>query len=117
MGVDEIRQICLSLPASQECFPFNETTLVYKVAGKMFLLIDIESPNQVIIKAAPEMAIDMREEFDWVLQGYHMSQKHWVTLELDKANNYSLVKDWILDSYRLVYNGLTQKKRREIEDR
>ncbi|NBV67290.1 MAG: MmcQ/YjbR family DNA-binding protein [Flavobacteriia bacterium] len=117
MGVDEIRQICLSLPASEECFPFNETTLVFKVAGKMFLLIDIDSPNQVTIKAAPEIALELREQFDWVLPGYHMSQKHWITLELEKANSHFLVKDWILNSYGLVYKGLTQKKRAEIEGR
>jgi predicted DNA-binding protein (MmcQ/YjbR family) len=46
-----------------------------------------------------------------------MSQKHWITLELEKANSHFLVKDWILNSYGLVYKGLTQKKRAEIEGR
>ena len=41
MDIFELREFCLSLPATEETTPFDETTLVYKVAGKMFLLTDM----------------------------------------------------------------------------
>lgn len=41
MDILELREYCLALPLAEETTPFDETTLVYKVAGKMFLLTDM----------------------------------------------------------------------------
>ena len=38
MDVLTFRDYCLSLPMAEETTPFDETTLVYKVGGKMFAL-------------------------------------------------------------------------------
>ena len=43
MDIEQIREFCLSLPETSECFPFDETTLVFKVAGKMFLYTSLEA--------------------------------------------------------------------------
>jgi predicted DNA-binding protein (MmcQ/YjbR family) len=40
---EEIREYCLAKKGVTEGFPFNETTLVFKVGDKMFLLMDLES--------------------------------------------------------------------------
>ena len=40
MNIEEIREYCISKPAVTEGFPFNDTALVFKVAGKMFALLD-----------------------------------------------------------------------------
>jgi len=37
MNIEEIREYCLAKPAVTEGFPFNDTALVFKVAGKMFV--------------------------------------------------------------------------------
>ncbi|MDZ4663482.1 MAG: MmcQ/YjbR family DNA-binding protein [Bacteroidota bacterium] len=40
---------------TEECFPFNETTLVFKVVGKIFLLVDIHSrPLSFNVKCEPQ---------------------------------------------------------------
>ena len=36
MDVLAFRDYCLSLPFTEECTPFDETTLVYKVGGRMY---------------------------------------------------------------------------------
>ena len=41
MDILELRTYCLSFPESEETTPFDETTLVYKVAGKMFAMTDM----------------------------------------------------------------------------
>jgi hypothetical protein len=41
MDILELREYCLALPLAEETTPFDEMTLVYKVAGKMFLLTDM----------------------------------------------------------------------------
>ncbi len=41
MNIEEIREYCITKPAVTEGFPFNDTALVFKVAGKMFALLDL----------------------------------------------------------------------------
>ena len=36
MNIEEYRDYCLSLKGSEECFPFGDDTLVYKVLGKVY---------------------------------------------------------------------------------
>ena len=43
MDVLAFRDYCLSLPLTEECTPFDETTLVYKVGGKMYAYADMEN--------------------------------------------------------------------------
>lgn len=53
MDIFELREFCLSLPATEETTPFDETTLVYKVAGKMFLLTDMTDSRWINVKCDP----------------------------------------------------------------
>lgn len=34
MDILELRRYCLSLPLAEECTPFDETTLVFKIGAK-----------------------------------------------------------------------------------
>ena len=51
---DWVQQICESKAMVTAEFPFNETTIVWKVAGKMFCLGDIESFQSIALKCDPE---------------------------------------------------------------
>jgi len=42
MNIEKFRDYCLSLKAVTESFPFDETTLVFKVMGKMFALLNTD---------------------------------------------------------------------------
>jgi predicted DNA-binding protein (MmcQ/YjbR family) len=42
MNIEDFRLYCLSKKGVTESFPFDETTLVFKVMGKMFALTDTE---------------------------------------------------------------------------
>jgi len=41
MNIKVIREYCISKPGVSEEFPFNDTLLVFKVAGKMLALLDL----------------------------------------------------------------------------
>jgi predicted DNA-binding protein (MmcQ/YjbR family) len=41
MNIEEIREYCISKEFVEETFPFDQDTLVFKVMGKMFLLISL----------------------------------------------------------------------------
>ena len=114
MNIEEFRTYCLSKKGAIESFPFDETTLVFKVMGKIFALTDIADEFCINLKADPEQVVIMREHFDAVLPGYHMSKKHWNTIIMDRSPGDDLITQWIDDSYFLVVRNLTKKQQQEI---
>jgi len=110
MNIEELREYCILKPLVTEEFPFDENTLVFKVAGKMFALTDLEEDFTVNIKCDPEKAIELRENYpDSVLPGYHMSKKHWNTIDITGSISDKLIYQWITDSYNLVFKSLPKK--------
>ena len=48
MNIETIREYCLSKKGVTEGFLFNNTALVFKVAGKMFALLDLSEDSRGI---------------------------------------------------------------------
>jgi predicted DNA-binding protein (MmcQ/YjbR family) len=112
MNIETLREYCLSKKAVTEDFPFGETTLVFRVEGKIFLLVALDaSPLQFNAKCDPEKAIELREAYDAIQPGYHMNKKHWNTVIIDGSVSTSLLKEMINDSYNLVVQSLPKKTR------
>lgn len=117
MNIEQIREYCLKKKGVTEEFPFDEETLVFKVAGKIFLLASLETiPLQINLKCDPEKAIELREEYDSVQPGYHMNKKHWNTIIIDGTIPINKIFDWIDDSYLLVVAGLNKNERKMLKD-
>ncbi|MFD1293417.1 MmcQ/YjbR family DNA-binding protein [Lutibacter holmesii] len=115
MNIEEFRTYCLSKKYVTESFPFDETTLVFKVADKMFALSGLDrQPTQVNLKCDPEKAIALRETYEDIIAGYHMSKKHWNTIIIDGNISNELIVELINHSYDLVVKGMTKKKQREL---
>ena len=115
MNVEDIRLYCLKKKAVTESFPFDETTLVFKVAGKMFALLSIKkSPLAINLKYDPDDAQLLRSQFEAITPGYHMNKEHWNTIILDGSMDIGLVKKLMADSYSLVVKKLSKQKRREL---
>ncbi len=110
MHIDEIREYCLSKSGVEETLPFGPDTLVYKVLGKMFLLMGLDSEELAFnVKCDPDRAIELREQYNCVQPGYHMNKKHWNTIYVDGSVSSKLLKAWIDDSYALVAESLSKK--------
>ena len=77
MDILELREYCLALPLAEETTPFDEMTLVYKVAGKMFLLTDMADFRWINVKCDPDRAVELRDRYAEVKEGYHMNKRHW----------------------------------------
>ena len=97
-----------------EGFPFDDVTLVLKVGGKMFALLSLDGEPTANLKCDPEKAIGLRETFSAIIPGYHMSKKHWNTLQLGGPLTDTLVCELIDHSYNLVYDSLPRKVKNEI---
>jgi len=116
MNIEQIREYCFKKKGVTEEFPFDEETLVFKVAGKIFLLASLESiPLQINLKCDPEKAIELREEYESVQPGYHMNKKHWNTIIIDGTVPARKVFEWIDDSYNLVVSGLKNSEKKLLE--
>lgn len=105
MDIESLREYCLSLDDVTEGFPFDQTTLVFKVNGKMFLLTDLEGPLSINVKCDPEKAVELREHYNCVRPGYHMNKKYWNSVDVDGTIADNILKDWINHSYSLVVKG------------
>lgn len=116
MNVEEIREYCLSKKGVEESFPFDETTLVMKVLGKIFIFIPLERSHSISLKFPPEDVEDLRDRYPEVTSAYHLSKKHWNALSLDGALSPKQIKDWIDQSYYLVVSKLPKKYKETLNE-
>lgn len=109
MDIEALRSYCLSFPFVSEALPFGPDTLVFKVGGKIFLLVGIDDYQSINVKVNPDDALIQRETYQGILPGYHMNKKHWNTIMIHSDVSNSVIKSLIKDSYDLVFNGLSKK--------
>ncbi len=97
-----------------ESMPFDDSTLVFKVGGKMFALVGLKEFKFVNLKCDPHRAIELRAEFDTIRPGYHMNKQHWNSVYLHDGLAQELVLDLIDHSYELIFSSLSKKLEAEI---
>ena len=103
MDIIEICDYCLSLEGAEQTFPFGPDVMVFKVQGKIFLLVPLDTRDlRFNVKCDPERAIELRERHACVLPGYHMNKKYWNTVVVDGSIRTTELKSWIDHSYELV---------------
>ncbi|SFT62382.1 Predicted DNA-binding protein, MmcQ/YjbR family [Lishizhenia tianjinensis] len=115
MNIEEIRTYCLQKKSVEESFPFDAETLVFKVAGKMFALMALEKGDGVNLKCDPERALELRDRYEGVLPGYHMSKVHWNTVKINSDVPDALFFELIDHSYELVVQKLPKKIQKTLE--
>lgn len=111
MNIEDFRSYCLSKPFVTESFPFDETTLVFKIAGKMFAVTDLNESFAITLKCDPEKALFLREHYPAILPARHFNKKHWNRLEIDGSLTDEMIKELIDHSFSLEVNSLPQKKK------
>jgi predicted DNA-binding protein (MmcQ/YjbR family) len=108
----QLRDYCLSLAGTEETFPFNPETSVFKVGGKMFALSALGSESlRVSLKCEPQLAEALRAEHAAVIPGYHLNKRHWNTVILDGSLSDEAVREMVEDSYDLVVSKLPKAER------
>ena len=108
MNIDPhlLTEYALSKNGAEECFPFGDDTFVYKLNGKIFMLLSQDDGVvNMNLKCDPEEAVSLREQYPGVIvPGYHMNKKHWNTVHFFEGAGlkFSFVKQLIDNSYDLV---------------
>lgn len=124
MTLDSFLDYCMAKPGVTQEYPFNGDCAWLKVAGKMFALVNVSEMKMGIeevpsfyfanLKCDPEKAIELREEFEAIEPGWHMSKKHWNTIYFDRGIKDSMIRELIDHAYELVYNKLPEKVKKEL---
>lgn len=109
MNVEEIRNYCLSLPLATEDFPFDETTLVFRVLGKIFAMIDLEDTQWFVLKCDPELALDLRDRHPEIKGAWHMNKKYWNQVDIFGTLPSVQIVQMIDHSYSEVVKKMTVK--------
>ncbi len=115
MNIEDLRDYCLSKAGTAEDLPFDQHTLVFKVMGKIFAITSLADEDlSVNLKCEPAQAVELREQYPEVIPGFHMNKKHWNTVDFAGSLPPKLLYGMIDDSYDLVVQGLSGKKREEL---
>lgn len=102
MDIESVREYCLSLPLATEDMPFDESTLAFRIGGRIFAMIDLERTEWFVLKCHPDRALELRERYAEIAPAWHMNKKHWNQLNLYGALPNELVRSLIRHSYALV---------------
>jgi predicted DNA-binding protein (MmcQ/YjbR family) len=105
MNIEEVREYCISLPDVTESFPFNDTALVFKAAGRIYAILDLsEDERGISLKCDPELAIELREQHPEITPAWHLNKKHWNGVNLKGNLREKQLKEWIRHSHSLIVN-------------
>ena len=109
MRLERLRTFALSLPHTTWVKQWGEC-LVYKVAGKMFLIIALDgaTAESVVFKCTPD-EFDGLTEIDGVTQAPYCAKRHWVRVGDLDALPASELERHIRRSYTLVIEKLPKK--------
>jgi predicted DNA-binding protein (MmcQ/YjbR family) len=95
--------VAVNLPDAELEHRLDPNWDLYKVHGKVFMLMtDLPGRPVVVLKADPANAVALREQYADITPGYHMSKKHWITVDGGGAVDETLVRQLVIDSYQLV---------------
>ena len=115
MDIESFREYCLAKPGARESTPFGEDVLVFKVAGKMFARAALdEVPATANLKCDPDLALELRDQYEQVRPGYHMNKKHWNTVEIESGIPEAELRRMIDHSYELVVKSLPKTARAKL---
>ena len=115
MDIEAAREYCLSKKATTEDTPFGEDVLVIRVMGKMFLRINLNTPDRITMKCDPEYPLELRDLYSSIEGARHFNKKYWNQVFLDGDADDRLIKHLMDHSYEEVIKKFTKKMRNEYE--
>jgi predicted DNA-binding protein (MmcQ/YjbR family) len=114
MDIIDLREYVMSLPLVEECQPFGDDTVVYKVGGKLFLCYGLERSDHIAVKCNPDRAIDLRDKYLLAITpAWHFNKRHWNDIYFEQLPR-AIVEREIRHSYlTVIRENVTPKALRE----
>ena len=114
MNIETLRDYCLALPQVTEYFPFDETTLAFRVGEKIFAMLDLEDTEWFVLKCNPDYAVLLRDRYSDVAPAWYMNKKYWNQLNIFGSLSDSLITTLIRHSYNEVIAKMSKRKKEEL---
>lgn len=92
----------------------GEETNIYRVADKMFALVNIEGGDFVTLKVIPEAGEALRSQYDFVREGYYMNKRHRITVDLVDEVPMDEMHELTKESYLLVFEAFPKRHQAEL---
>jgi predicted DNA-binding protein (MmcQ/YjbR family) len=116
MRYKAVKTYLLKKPEAVEDYPFGPEAAVFKVKDKMFAILSKHQGNDIVnLKCDPNEALMLRDLFDAVIPGYHMSKVHWNTVILNGTVPPKEIQRMIDRSYGLIVKSLKKAQRTALE--
>ena len=114
MDIVDVREYILSLPLVEECQPFGEDSVVYKVGGRLFVCCVLEFAERIAVKCQPDRAIVLRDRYlSAITPAWHFNKKHWNDIYFEQLPR-EVVEREIRHSYlTVIRENVTPKALRE----
>lgn len=126
MNFEKIDARLLSYPGTSKALHEKWGWMVYWVGGRQFACEFTAKPEAkkpyacrhlLSLKCDPDRVLELRAEYpDAVLPGYYSDGRTWISIDLDADPPEDLVLDLCGMSYRLVFEKLPNKTKREISN-
>jgi predicted DNA-binding protein (MmcQ/YjbR family) len=120
MNIEELRNHCLAIKAAEECMPFDDDTMVYKVMGKMFAYFGLTPRNGefwIVLKCNPERVVELRDRYNGIFKGYHSgASEMWNTVAIESDVPDKLIVELIQHSVDEVIKKLPKYKQEEYKN-
>ena len=113
MNIEDARLYCLSKENVTEDFPFDETTLAFRVENKIFAICDLENTKWFCVKCDADYAIELRDRYIGAIEpAWHFNKKYWNQHAISQLND-ALIKELIDHSITEVIKKLPKIRQRE----
>jgi len=116
MNLEELRNYCLTVKGVEECTPFGEDVLVYKIMNKMFAYFPLNPKNNehfIVMKCDPEKTIELKERYEGVTKGYYAGNSlMWNSVYIQKDVPDKLIAELIIHSAEEVVKKLPKNKQK-----
>ncbi|MEI5717529.1 MmcQ/YjbR family DNA-binding protein [Acinetobacter baumannii] len=106
-----------NLPFSEQTHPFGPEYEVFKILEKMFMLtVEVAGVKMINVKCDPYKSQEYQELYSFIIPGYHMNKKHWISIRPHKNLTSDFLRDLIRDSYDLVVKKLPVKDQKRLNN-
>lgn len=112
VDLEKLRASCLKLPHVTEDVQW-ENNLLFRVGGKMFVVVDLDPPHQFAFKCTPDEFSELTQ-VEGIIPAPYLARHHWVKVIDHNALKFSEVQRLISESHRLVYQKLSLKVKMEL---
>ncbi|MDI9662293.1 MmcQ/YjbR family DNA-binding protein [Acinetobacter baumannii] len=121
MNGEQLHQLAIeaarNLPFSEQTHPFGPEYEVFKILEKMFMLtVEVAGVKMINVKCDPYKSQEYQELYSFIIHGYHMNKKHWISIRPHKNLTSDFLRDLIRDSYDLVVKKLPLKDQKRLNN-